>query len=132
MPADIAAFLDSYRDAFNRLDAEAIAGHFALPSMLAEREILVWTERAQIVANMQGLLGVYREGGFDRADYAVEALMPQGADVSVATLLWTVTRGDRRAPWRFHTAYTLRRFGSEWKIILCVAYEESAARTGAP
>lgn len=127
MADQITAFLDSYRDAFNALDAAAIGRHFALPAMLMDGAPVVWTTADQITANMQALTGLYRDKGFSAATYVIDALLPQGADDAVVNLLWTVER--RQGPqWRFRTGYNLRRFGDGWKIVLCTAYEERAAR----
>lgn len=127
MPAEIAAFFDSYRDAFDRLDADGIAGHFALPSMLIDGETRVWARRDEIVANMDGLLGLYRNSGYASAAYTVEELLWQGKENAVVNIRWIIARHGAAA-WRFCTGYNLRRFVDGWKIVACTAYEESWAR----
>lgn len=131
LPPGVTAFLDSYASAFNAQDADAIAAHFALPCILIDGDPILWATPDQVVANMQRLIGLYRESGFRAAGYAIDALLPQGADALVLNLLWTLTR-DPRPQWQFRTGYTLRRIDDAWKITFCMAYEERISRASEP
>ncbi|MCW0235837.1 MAG: hypothetical protein OJJ21_19725 [Ferrovibrio sp.] len=129
MNSELQAFFDSYRAAFDRLDAAAIAAHFAVPGMLIDGAPRVWTRPEDILANMVALVALYRDGGYAGASCSLAELLLQGADNAVANLVWTVARREGLAPWRFRTGYTLHRFADGWKIVLCTAYEERVART---
>ncbi len=127
MTAGITAFFDSYRAAFDALDARAVAAHFAVPSMLIDEKAYTWATEADVIADIEKLLTLYRNSGFVSATYEVANSLPQGEDGVTANLFWTITRRSG-LPWRFHTGYTLRRFDDQWKIVLCIAYEERSAR----
>jgi hypothetical protein len=127
MTAGITAFFDSYRIAFDSLDASAVAAHFAVPSMLIDEKAYTWASAEDVIADVQKLLTLYRNSGFVSASYEVANSLPQGEDGVTANVYWTITRRSG-APWRFHTGYTLRRFDEAWKIVLCIAYEERSAR----
>ncbi len=127
MTAGITAFFDSYRTAFDALDAAAVAAHFAVPSMLIDEKAHTWASQDDVIADVQKLLTLYRNSGFVSATYEVANSLPQGEDGVTANLYWTIARSSG-TPWRFHTGYTLRRFDEQWKIVLCIAYEERSAR----
>ena len=128
MNSELQAFFDSYRAAFDRLDAAAIAAHFAVPGMLIDGVPRIWLQQADIVANMDKLVALYRDGGYAGASFVIEGRLPQGEDGATVNIAWTIARHDA-VPWRFRTGYTLHRFADGWKIVLCTAYEERAART---
>jgi hypothetical protein len=126
MAPDLERFFASYAAAFDRLDPEAIAAHYALPSMLCTNaERVVWTDVAAIVENMRQLCRAYRRAGYQRASYETVSVAERGAAHAVVDLLWTVERADGLAPWRFRTGYDVQRQADEWRIVVCVAYEEA-------
>jgi ketosteroid isomerase-like protein len=127
MTAGITAFFESYRAAFDALDARAVAAHFAVPSMLFDEKAYTWGSQDDVIADIERLLTLYRNSGFVSATYEVANSLPQGDAGVTANLYWTITRRSG-APWRFHTGYTLRRLDDQWKIVLCIAYEERSAR----
>ncbi len=128
MRQEIEKFFRGYCDAYNRFDPRGVAQCFAVPSLLAERNCIVWTTEAQVQDNMERLLAYYRANHFEEADFAVEQMMVQGHGDAVVNLLWIIKRDGGNPPWRFHTGYNLRRFGDGWRIIMCTVYEELQAR----
>jgi hypothetical protein len=125
LPHEILAFFDRYRDAFNRLDADAIAHLFAVPSGLLSGSTYVhWPDFASIHRNMLELCELYRSQGYDAARYEVAWGAALGTHAGIADLAWTIERREGLEPWRFHTAYTLTRGADGWRILLCTAYEE--------
>jgi len=61
---EIAAFLELYRQAFDMLDADAIADLYAVPSGIVSGSVHVhWPTRDAIVANMRALCTIYRDTG---------------------------------------------------------------------
>lgn len=121
-------FFRLYAAAYNSGDAEAVARHIAVPSLLIERgATTVWSTEADVVAAMQRLLAFYQANGFASARCTIDRLLEQGHDNAMAQVLWIIERKDAPA-WRFRTGYNLRRFGEIWRIVVCTAYEEAAAR----
>lgn len=53
MPRDVAFFLEQYRDAFDRLDGEAIANLYCVPSgIVSDRGLTPWESREPIIKNI--------------------------------------------------------------------------------
>lgn len=128
MSQEIQSFFSGYCAAYNRFDAAEIARHFALPSMLVDKNLVIWTTEDEISENMRRLLAVYRDGGYKHATYTIEGTMVQGDDNVVVNVSWHIERSDK-APWSFCTGYNLRRVNNgRWKIILCTAYDERRVR----
>jgi 2-oxoglutarate dehydrogenase complex dehydrogenase (E1) component-like enzyme len=125
MPPDLRQFFESYRGAFNRLDAAAISAHYSLPSMLTDRRgQVVWTEPGEVLANMAALCEYYRSNGFQSAEFEPLGFIDQPPDHAVADLAWTVLRSGARSAVCFRTGYNVRRQAGEWRIVLCTAYDE--------
>jgi len=125
MRSDLRSFFESYRDAFNGLDAEAITGHYCVPSMLTNRQgQVVWTETPQIHANMIAICEYYRASGFVSAQFEPLECIDQPPDHAVVELLWTIQRSDNRPSVPFRTGYNVRRQSTAWGILLCTAYDE--------
>jgi hypothetical protein len=125
MRADLRRFFELYRDAFNRLDPEAIARLFSVPSMITSPlGSVVWNEAGQIHANMVALCERYRSHGFAAAEFAARDLIEQPPDHAVVDLEWTIHRSGGRPSRSFRTGYNLRREPQGWRIVLCTAYEE--------
>src|SRR5262245_42926893 len=104
MRDDLRRFFESYRDAFNRLDAAAISGHFCLPSMIATRAgTTVWTDADQILANMVALCAHYRAHDFVSAAFEPRAFVDQPPDHAVVDVEWTIERDAGRPASRFRT-----------------------------
>lgn len=127
LPADLKAFFDTYREAFNRLDGAAVARLYAVPSGIAsDRGYTHWPAFEPIRDNMDALCALYREHGFAASHFDIAAFIPQGDDHAVADLAWTIERTDGQDAWCFHTTYNLVRRGRGWRVLLCTAYQEEA------
>lgn len=127
LPADLKAFFDTYREAFNRLDGAAVARLYAVPSGIAsDRGYTHWPAFEPIRDNMDALCALYREHGFAASHFDIAAFIPQGNDHAVADLAWTIERTDGQDAWCFHTTYNLVRRGRGWRVLLCTAYQEEA------
>jgi hypothetical protein len=124
LPADIRAFLDALRDAFNALDGAAVADLYAVPSAIAQGGVFThWATREPIVQNMVALCALYASKGYVRAHFEPAQFLAQGADYAVADLLWRIDWAEG-APWLFNTTYNLVRTASGWRVLLCTAYTE--------
>lgn len=125
IPGSIREFLDRYRDAFDRLDGDAVARLYAVPSGIVTRAgHLSWSDFESIRDNMIRLCEQYRSHGYRRARYEPASFILQGERNAVVDVAWCVERGPGAADWRFHTTYNLMHDRSGWKVLLCTAYEE--------
>ena len=124
MPADIRAFFDSYRDAFNRLDGRAVSAHYDLPSMIVDAKCnAIFADDEALDRNNVALCDFYAGSGFIRADFEERAFVAQGDNFCVADVRWAISRRDGSHD-RFNTGYTLARRGGGWKIAAVTAYQE--------
>ncbi len=125
MNHDIRDFLELYRDAFNRLDGEAVARLYAVPSGIAsDKGYTHWASFEPVRDNMVALCDLYRKKGFSKASFEVASFLAQGDGFAIVDLAWRIDRVDGQAPWRFNTTYNLVRTAEDWKVLLCTAYEE--------
>ena len=125
MTAEIRDFFDRYRQAFNRLDGEAVARLFAVPSGIAHGGSYThWGAFEPVRDNMVRLCELYRANGFREARFEEAAFIAQGEDFAVADLSWHIDRLGDLPPWTFNTSYNLMRTAAGWKVLLCTAYEE--------
>lgn len=127
MPQDITAFFERYRDAFNRLDGEAVAGLYAEPSGIAQDgRYTHWPSRPLVAKNMVALCEHYRARGFEKAEFEVGQVIDQGEQFAIADVHWRIHWARGQAPWDFGTTYNLVRGDEGWKVLLCTAYSEPA------
>lgn len=125
MPAEIRAFFERYRDAFNALDGEAVARLYAVPSGVAsDTGYEHWASFDAVRRNMVALCEQYRQGGYMTAAFEPMWFLQQGEEYAVADLRWSIERSKGREPWVFNTTYNLARTSVGWKVLLCTAYSE--------
>lgn len=131
LPADILAFFQRYRDAFNALDGQAVAALYAEPCAIAQDGVLThWPTRTPVVQNMVALCQRYRGQGFVRAAFQPGLFLAQGDAFAVADIHWRIDWDAGQAPWQFSTTYQLVRAATGWQVMLCTAYSEPAGATG--
>jgi ketosteroid isomerase-like protein len=132
MPREIREFFESYRDAFNALDGNAVAEFYAEPSGITQDGVYShWPQRQPVVENMTALCKLYRDKGFVSADFEPHQFIEQGASYAVADVQWRIVWSSGQEPWRFKTTYNLVRTSQGWKVMLCTAYSEAALASGA-
>jgi ketosteroid isomerase-like protein len=125
MPKDVARFFESYRDAFNSLQGEAIAELYAEPSGIAQGGVYThWPNRAPVTENMNALCELYRDKGYVKADFEPVAYIEQGEQYAVADLRWRIEWSKGEEAWEFNTTYNLVRTAAGWRVLLCTAYTE--------
>jgi len=127
MWAEIERFFQSYAAAYNAGDAAAVARHISAPSLLIEKTTAVWSTDADVLSAMNRLLESYRAGGFVSSHFALEQVVEQGRNDAVVEVAWTLERRDA-PPWQFRTGYNLHGADGIWRIVVCTAYQETAAR----
>jgi hypothetical protein len=138
-PAETQAFFEAYRDAFNRLDGDAVAdlwhsssGITDTPAQGAHAGLTWWPEAGPMRANHRALCALYRQAGYGQAQFVMEHCVPMGPNHAFAHLRWTLTRADGSLLQQFHTGYQLLRTAQGPRVLLAVAYAEnlSAMRGG--
>lgn len=128
----IQAFFETYRDAFNRLDGDAVAALWHDSSGITDTHaqtgtarLTWWPEDAPMRANHRALCALYRQAGYDRADFELQQHVPLGAAHAFAHVQWTLRRADGSTLQRFHTGYQLMRTAQGPRVLLAVAHEEN-------
>jgi len=123
-------FFEAYRDAFNRLDGDAVAdlwnARSAISSAGADGIAVLtwWSDDAPMRANHHALCDVYRRADYARADFSIETHVPMGHDHAFAHLHWRLLRRDGIELQQFHTGYQLLRTATGPRVLLAVAHEE--------
>ena len=136
--AEVQAFFESYREAFNRLDGDAVADLWHTPSAITDKrsgqawaQLALWSEDAPMRANHRALCARYRDQGYHRADFEIVDCVSLGAHHAFANLRWTLRRDDGSLLQAFHTGYNLLRTPNGPKVLLATAYEEDLTRMSA-
>ncbi len=128
------AFFETYREAFNRLDGDAVADLWCEASGITDSggaegraRLTWWPQDAAMRANHRALCEVYRQADYGHADFTLLQHLPLGANHAFAHLHWTVTRRDGSLLQQFHTGYQLMRTASGPRVLLAVAHQENIA-----
>lgn len=125
----VIAFIDSYRAAFERLDAAAIAEHFAYPGHLASGggdEVLLVpvTERAEWTRQIERLIAEYREVDFGRTRVLDVRIIELAPNLVQAAVHWGLEDAAGRRLYTFTSSYTLVRDAVGTTRIAAVAHDE--------
>jgi hypothetical protein len=132
MPREIRHFFETYRDAFNALDGNAVAQLYAEPSGIAQDGAYThWPSRQPIAENMTALCRLYGDKGFVRVDFEPGPFIDQGARHAVADIVWRIEWRGGQEPWQFKTTYNLLRTDAGWRVLLCTAYSEATLHKAA-
>lgn len=128
---EVLAFFRRYRTAFDRLDGDAVAALWHMPSHVADSapaaahaRVTHWTDDASMRDNMHDLCAHYRSAGYHRAEFELLGHLPLGRDQSFAQLGWTLTRRDGSTLQRFGTGYHLVRSERGVRVLAAAAYQE--------
>ncbi len=125
MTTEIRAFFETYRDAFDALDGEAVARLYAVPSGIAsDTGYEHWPTFEPIRENMVALCQLYKENGYLNARFEPERFIEQGEQYAIADVRWHIERSNGQLPWQFNTTYNLIRTSEGWRVLLCTAYSE--------
>ena len=76
-------------------------------------------------ANMRALCDVYRNDGYDHANFTLDSCELMGAHHAFAVVSWTLTRADDSLLQQFKTGYNLMRTADGTKVILVTQFEEN-------
>lgn len=117
---DVTGFFESYRLAFERLDASAIADHFAYPSQMTsdtgEIVLLPVVTKPDWTRQIEQLLAMYRAIGFASArilNLALTELSPRLVQVVVD---WALQDKTGSLLYTFQATYTLAKIDKAVRI----------------
>jgi hypothetical protein len=121
MSDSLLAFFDSYRRAYDSLDADAIAEHLCLPCAISDIDgNRSYSERKMLIAKFRGNCDTFREMDYESARYQVRLNKALGADAALVDLGWTVT--TRSGEFDFGTVYLCHREEGPWRIFAAEVY----------
>jgi hypothetical protein len=130
--AETLQFLEAYRDAFNRLDGDAVADLWHTRSGITDSlsgdgsaRLTWWPDAEPMRANHRALCEVYRNADYGRADFELEQHVSMGSCHAFAHVRWTLRRSDASVLQQFHTGYQLIRTAQGPRVLLAVAHEEN-------
>ncbi len=134
--AETLAFFETYRDAFNRLDGDAVADLWhSSGSGITDHHgpdgfarLSWWPSDEPMRANHLALCEVYRKADYGQASFELQSHLPLGPQHAFAHLLWRITRPDGSLLQQFHTGYQLMRTAQGPKVLLAVAHAENLAQ----
>ena len=131
-------FFARYRDAFDRLDGDAVADLWHTPSSITDSQtdpngkdtarVTLWTDEASKRKNMRALCDVYMLNDYARAEFGFDHFHALGANHAFVNVHWQLWRKDGSLLQEFHTAYQLLRTAEGPKVLLATAYEEDVTR----
>ena len=125
--ADVRAFFTTYCTAFIRLDAPAIARHFADQIYVASetgKSVSVQVETSEEWRRTIGhLLEMYRAINFGSAEATAMSVHPISQRLVQASLHWALMDAKRAPLYEFDALYTLARHSEKFRII-AIAHNE--------
>ena len=123
----ISAFFDSYRTAFERQDAAAIADHFAYPghvtSDAGEIVLVPITNRQEWIGKVEQLLGMYRAIGVDSARVLDLTLTEISPRLLQAHIHWALQTAAGERLYDFEAIYTVAQTAGAFHIA-AIAHNE--------
>jgi hypothetical protein len=130
--AEVHQFFETYRDNFNRLDAEAVADTWHTQSGITHHArdgdfaaYTMWSTDAPMRANTQALCDAYRSNGYSYAEFVIDRCESMGAHHAFAVVRWTLYRKDGTQQQSFKTGYNLMRTEHGARVILATQFEEN-------
>ncbi len=136
--AEVTYFFESYRDHFNRLDADAVADTWHTPSGITHpardhpyASYTMWPTDAPMRANTSALCDMYRGNDFSHAKFELATYVSMGANHAFVVVHWTLWRKDSTMLQSFKTAYNLMRTERGPRVILVTQFEEDITKMNA-
>ena len=112
-------FMDSYCEAWNREDLDAILDAYHVPSFTYKygtlHSFMDAESRRKYVA---GFIEVNRQEGPATWEIASFAVIDLGRNCSLVTARWAFRRPDGSVVWDFVDSYHLCRFDGRWKFLV--------------
>lgn len=124
--SEVESFFTSYREAFERSDAAAVAGHFGesvhVASDIHSGVRVDFMTGAEWRAAIEQLLARYQTLGVKTAEPRRLEVLEISARLAQASLHWALSDRDR-ALYDFQALYTLASDGTRWRIV-AIAHDE--------
>lgn len=118
--ADVDEFLESYRAAFEQMDASAIAEHFAYPSHITgdadEPDLVPIHTKEAWVAEVERLLAGYRAIGVHSIRILRSVPEALSSRLHQVMVHWALHDRAGRSLYDFHAGYTLAKIGGALRI----------------
>jgi ketosteroid isomerase-like protein len=123
----VESFFTSYREAFERADAAAVAEHFGesvhVASDTGSGVRLEFMTGADWRGTIEQLLARYQALGVSTAEPQNVEVVGVSERLAQASVHWALSDRDRRALYEFQALYTLTRDGTRWRIV-AIAHDE--------
>ena len=128
---EVHQFFETYRDHFNRLDADTVADTWHAQSGITHRACegdfaayTLWSTDAPMRANTHALCDVYRGNDFSSAEFKIDRCESMGAHHAFAVVQWTLHRHYGSLLQTFKTGYNLMRTEHGPRVILATQFKE--------
>jgi hypothetical protein len=128
---EVQAFFETYRDRFNRLDADAVADTWHSQSGIAHpakdgdfAAYTMWASDAPMRENMRALCDLYRSNDYSHAEFELDRHEAMGKHHAFAVVQWTLKRRDGSLLQSFKTGYNLMQTEHGPRVILATQFEE--------
>jgi ketosteroid isomerase-like protein len=118
----------SYAQAFQSLDANAVAGHFHEPALLiTPYEVAALRTTAEIEQAYARIMADLPAHGYAGTEFSTLDARRLSDDLAIVTGrgVWKRATGEEFAP--FGMTYTLRRVGGTWRIVVAAIYPKQSA-----
>lgn len=123
----VESFLASYREAFERADAAAVAEHFGesvhVASDTGSGVHVEFMTGATWRSAIEQLLARYRALGVSRAEPQKLEVVCVSERLALANVYWVLSNRERHVLYEFHALYTLMNDGARWRIV-AIAHDE--------
>ena len=115
---------DNYVAAFDRLDAEQIAGLYRMPCSIADADgVQTFTEQSKLVSKFRQNCLQLQQLGYQGAQYQVLSFEPLGNEQLLVNVAWRVDLAN--AAIEFRALYILHRLEQRWLIYSTNVYPGS-------
>ena len=129
---EVQAFFESYRSAFEKRDAPAIALHFRFPLFVAGDAGQVTTVVVPSIdgwkPQLERLLGAYRQLGVATAEALSSQITRFSPRLVVAAIKWRLVNEAGAPVYEFEATYTLAQSDDGLKVVAIAHNEQLRAR----
>jgi hypothetical protein len=128
--SEVERFFETYRDAFNAGNGDAVADLWHTPSSISHPAKAggiantAWTQDADMRANHRALCELYAKRGPHAWSFEVRDHVTMGADQSFTNVAWRCTSPAGEELASFQTGYTLIRAEAGVRVAHVAQYEE--------
>lgn len=117
---EVRRFFEEYNDAFASIDGSRIAALYYMPTvtMRADGSIHCLQSREELARFFQGVADTYHRDGYRNGRFQDLDVMSIGGQSALATMDWTLLRGDGSVIRGWRQSYNLVRHGGGWQILV--------------